>query len=81
MRDFGYGQGGGRQANAEIIRRILRNEDQGPRRDALLFNAGAALFVTGKTKSVSAGWELASEVLKNGEADEKPLELASGFTS
>ena len=69
--------GGDRQANAEIIRRILRNEDQGPRRDAVLLNAGAALFVAGKTKSVSAGWELAVGLLESGKAKAKLAELVS----
>lgn len=70
--------GGNREANAEIIRRLLRNEDRGPRRDAVLLNAGAALFVAGKTKTVSAGWELAAELLENGKAKEKLAELARG---
>jgi anthranilate phosphoribosyltransferase len=70
--------GGDREANAEIIRRLLRNEDTGPRRDAVLLNAGAALFVAGKTKTVSAGWELAAELLENGKAKRKLGELASG---
>jgi len=68
--------GGNRDANAEIIRRLLRNEDRGPKRDAVLLNAGAALFVAGKTKSVSEGWELATEILSSGRAKAKLDELA-----
>jgi anthranilate phosphoribosyltransferase len=70
--------GGHREANAEIIRRILRKEDRGARRDAVLLNAGAALFVAGKTKTVSAGWELAAELMESGKAKAKLGELASG---
>ncbi len=70
--------GGHREANAEIVRRILRNEDRGPRRDAVLLNAGAALFVAGQTKSVTVGWELAAELLESGNAKAKLAELASG---
>ena len=69
--------GGDRQANAEIVRRLLRNEDTGPKRDAVLLNAGAALFVASRSKSVSAGWELAAEILASGKAGAKLEELAA----
>jgi anthranilate phosphoribosyltransferase len=69
--------GGDRNANAEIVRRLLRNEDLGPKRDAVLLNAGAALFVADKTKSVSAGWELAEEILVSGRAKAKLEELTA----
>ena len=68
--------GGDRHANAEIIRRLLRNEERGPKRDAVLLNAGTALFVAGRTKSVGEGWELAAELLINGRANAKLDELA-----
>ena len=50
-------RGGDREVNAAIIRRILRGEERGPKRDAVLLNAAAALFVAGKTKSLVAGWD------------------------
>ncbi len=68
--------GGSREANAEIIRRLLRGEDRGPKRDAVLLNAGAALFVAGQTKSITEGWELAAEILASGRAMAKLDELA-----
>ena len=55
-------RGGDREVNAAIIRRILRGEERGPKRDAVLLNAAAALFVAGKTKSLVEGWELAAEI-------------------
>lgn len=67
--------GGSRDANAEIIRRLLRDEERGPKRDAILLNAGAALFVAGKTKSITEGWELAAELLTGGQALAKLKEL------
>jgi anthranilate phosphoribosyltransferase len=67
--------GGDRQANAEIVRRILRNQDDGPKRDAVLLNAGAALFVAGRSKSIGEGWELAVQVLASGKAAAKLEEL------
>ena len=52
-------RGGDQVVNAEIIRRIFRGEERGPKRDAVLLNAAAALFVAGKTKSLAEGWDLA----------------------
>jgi anthranilate phosphoribosyltransferase len=69
--------GGDRQANAEIIRRILRGDERGPKRDAVLLNAAAALFVAGKTKSLVEGWNLAGETVDSGRGNKKLLELAS----
>jgi anthranilate phosphoribosyltransferase len=69
-------RGGDREVNAAIIRRILRGEERGPKRDAVLLNAAAALFVADKTKSLAAGWELAAEIIDSGKAAEKLAELA-----
>lgn len=68
--------GGDKFQNAEITRRILRGEERGPKRDAVLLNAGAALFVAGKTKSLAEGWELAGELIDSGKACAKLAELA-----
>ena len=67
--------GGDKFQNAEITRRILRGDERGPKRDAVLLNAGAALFVAGKTKSLAEGWELADETIDSGQADAKLAEL------
>jgi anthranilate phosphoribosyltransferase len=69
-------RGGDREVNATIIRRILSGEERGPKRDAVLLNAAAALFVAGKTRSLVAGWELAAEVIDSGRAAAKLAELA-----
>jgi anthranilate phosphoribosyltransferase len=69
-------RGGDRAVNATIIRRILRGEERGPKRDAVLLNAAAALFVAGKTKSLVAGWELAAGIIDTGKAAGKLAELA-----
>lgn len=60
--------GGDKQVNAEIVRRILRGEERGPKRDAVLLNAAAALFVAGRVKSLVEGWEHAAELLDSGKA-------------
>jgi anthranilate phosphoribosyltransferase len=69
-------RGGDREENATIIRRILHGEECGPKRDAVLLNTAAALFVAGKTKSLVAGWELAAETIDSGKAAVKLAELA-----
>jgi anthranilate phosphoribosyltransferase len=70
-------RGGDKFVNAEIIRRVLRGEERGPKRDAVLLNAGAALFVAGKVKSLAEGWELAAETIDSGKAKAKLAELAA----
>ena len=69
--------GGTPEENAQIIRNILQNKDTGARRDAVLLNAGAALFVAGLAKSIGEGWELAESTLSSGIAFSKLEELRS----
>ena len=68
--------GGDKTANAKIVREILSGQERGPKRDAVLLNAAAALFVAGKTKSLAEGWDLAVETIDGGKAKEKLVELA-----
>jgi anthranilate phosphoribosyltransferase len=68
-------RGGNREVNATIIRRILGGEERGPKRDAVLLNAAAALFVADKARSLIAGWELAAELIDSGRAAAKLAEL------
>jgi anthranilate phosphoribosyltransferase len=68
--------GGDKFANAAIVRRLLHGQERGPKRDAVLLNAAAALFVAGKTKSLGEGWELAGETIDSGQAEAKLAELA-----
>jgi anthranilate phosphoribosyltransferase len=60
--------GGHRDANAAIIRQVLHGEERGPKRDAVLLNAAAALFVAGRAKTLTDGWELAAEIIDSGRA-------------
>jgi anthranilate phosphoribosyltransferase len=69
--------GGDKDRNAEIVRRILHGEERGPKRDAVLLNAAAALFIAEKTKSVAEGWNLAVETIDGGKAKAKLAELAT----
>ena len=70
-------RGGDAAQNAQIIRRLLSGEEKGPKRDAVLLNAAAALFVAGRSKSSVAGWDLAAELIDSGRARAKLDELVS----
>lgn len=65
--------GGSPQENAEITKAIL-NGEKGPKRDAVLLNAGAAIYLAGKADTIEAGVALAAEMIDSGKAKEQ-LEL------
>lgn len=67
--------GSDRTANAATVRRLLEGEDRGPKRDAVLLNAAAALFVAGRADSFTEGWDLAAELIDSGRAKEKLSKL------
>ena len=68
--------GAGKEENAGIVRRILRGEDHGPKREAVLLNSASALFVAGRSENLPAGWELAGEIIDSGQAMAKLKSLA-----
>ncbi len=59
--------GGTPQENAAITRAVLSGE-QGPRRNAVLMNAGAALYLAGKAETLQGGVSLAAELIDSGKA-------------
>jgi anthranilate phosphoribosyltransferase len=61
--------GGTPEENAAITRSILAGE-KGPERDAVLLNAGAALYIGGKAASLAEGVKLAGELIDSGAAAE-----------
>jgi anthranilate phosphoribosyltransferase len=54
-------------ANARLVRQVLAGE-HGARRDAVVLNAGAALFVAGRVASVREGIEAATAAIDSGRA-------------
>jgi anthranilate phosphoribosyltransferase len=60
-------EGGDAARNAEIVRGVLGGMD-GPARDVVLLNAGAALFVAGRAGSVREGIAEASAAIASGAA-------------
>jgi anthranilate phosphoribosyltransferase len=60
-------KGGDAATNAAIVRKVLSGE-KGPRRDIVILNAGASLFVAGRAESVRAGIEKAAHAIDSGAA-------------
>jgi anthranilate phosphoribosyltransferase len=60
-------QGGEPAENATIIREVLKGAG-GARRDAVLVNAGAALYVAGAVSSIKEGIDLAAATIDEGRA-------------
>ena len=60
-------RGGSPQENARITLEIL-NGEKGHKRDAVLMNAGAALYIGGKAESYTEGISLAAAILDSGKA-------------
>jgi anthranilate phosphoribosyltransferase len=69
--------GGDAQANAAIIRNIFSGRERGPKRDAVQLNAAAALFVAGRAKSMTDGWDMAAELIDSGRVLAKLEEIAA----
>lgn len=75
--DFGFARctkedlkGGTPAENAAITIAILKGEEQGPKRHAVLLNAGASLYIGGKAESFKDGVALAAELIDSGKAYE-----------
>ena len=62
--------GGEAEENAKITRAIL-NGEKGPRRNAVLLNSAAGLYVAGMVDSLEEGVKLAEDVIDSGKAMEQ----------
>ena len=60
-------EGGTPEENARITRGILQGE-KGHKRNAVLLNAGAGLYIAGRAESVAAGVKLAAKLIDSGKA-------------
>ncbi len=76
--DFGFErchkddlQGGTPQENAEITRAILSGEERGAKRDTVLMNAGAGIYVARPELGLDGAIKLAAEIIDSGKALEK----------
>ncbi len=73
--DFGFTrcqkselEGGAPAENAAIIRAILAGQERGPKRQAIVLNAGAALYICGKAATTADGVALAVQTVDSGKA-------------
>ncbi len=62
--------GGEAEENAKITRAVL-NGEKGPRRNAVLLNSAAGLYVAGMVDSLEEGVKLAEDVIDSGKAMEQ----------
>lgn len=62
--------GGDSKENSEIILNLF-NGEKGPKRDILLLNSGASIYVGQKADSIKEGIKIAEEIIDSGKALEK----------
>ncbi len=62
-------KGGDAETNAAALKAVLGGE-HGPFRDAVLYNAAAALMVAGKAEALADGVRLAADAIDRGRARE-----------
>jgi len=75
--DIGALRGGEAAENARIVMEVLSGE-RGPRRDAVLLNAAAALVVAEKARDLKEGIQMAAEAVDS-RAALKVLEAVRSF--
>ena len=63
-------QGGDGAVNAQITKDILSGKERGAKREIVLLNAGAALYIGGKADSIEEGIRIAGETIDSGKAME-----------
>lgn len=66
--DRGQLLGGSAQENAAITRAILSGQEQGAKRDAVIINAAAGLYVADKAEDLRDGVQLAQDLIDGGRA-------------
>ena len=67
--------GGTPEENAQTTRDILAGKITGAKRDIVLMNAGAGLFIAGKAETMQDGVRLAAELIDSSKALEKIKEM------
>lgn len=72
--------GGDAQHNAQAVNRLLTGE-AGAYRDIVLLNAGAALYIAGKSATIKEGIVLAAEIIDSRKAQAKLAELVNISTT
>ena len=81
---IGQLMGGTPEDNAKILRGILSGKLRGAKRDIVILNAGAALWVAGKADNIEQGIKLAEESIDSGNAEQKLdalIEMTQSFSN
>src|SRR6056297_2813211 len=73
--------GGTPEENAEDLRGIVEGEVTGAKRDIILANAGAAIYVAGEADSLADGTERAAKAIDDGGAADQFEELRTTVTA
>ena len=60
--------GGNSKENAKIIKEILSGELVGPKKNIVLLNSAAALYINNKVKNIESGIEIANKTITDGNA-------------
>jgi len=58
------------------VRRILRGDERGPKRDAVLLNAAAGLFVANRARTLSEGWDPRRRIDRRRQGDQKARRIS-----
>ena len=75
-------KGGTPVENADITRKILNGEIKGHKRNAVLLNAGTAIYIGGKAENIQDGIKIAEEIIDSGKAIktlEKLIEISTSI--
>jgi anthranilate phosphoribosyltransferase len=67
-------RGGNAEESAKIVRAVLERK-KGAARDVVLLNSGAALYISGKARTISEGLRIAAESIDSGKAQHKLEQL------
>ena len=73
-------QGGDAKENAKIAIHILKNGEKGAKRDIIVLNAAAGIYVGGKADTIQDGIKIAEQTIDSGDAYKK-LELLIEHTN
>ena len=72
--------GGSPEENAADLRAILEGEERGPKREIILANAGAAVYIAGEADSLEDGVEIVAEAIDSGAAAERLAAMQTAAT-
>ena len=72
--------GGSPEENAADLRAILEGEERGPKREIILANAGAAVYVAGEADSLEDGVEIVAEAIDSGAAAKRLAAMQTAAT-